>query len=60
MGDIDKLEKWIDEDIDECEKFIENADNHGREEQKRFYVDRKTVLLEIKGKIMHITGKTND
>jgi len=55
---MEELEKWLDEEIRECEKRIEVFGNEY--EIRRFYSSRKTVLLEVIGRIMLIDGRVDD
>lgn len=55
---MEELERWIDEEIRECERRIEVfGDDYA---VRSFYSSRKTVLLEVMGRIMLIDGRVDD
>ena len=58
MNYIEELGKWVDEQIAVCEKRM--AQYSDVESWVRLYSDRKTTLLEVKGKILCLVGLLDD
>lgn len=57
---IDRLEKWIDEAIAECEKENALGNKNGWHDYAVLQSQRKTVFLEVKTEIWALTGKITE